>query len=837
MNEYPDIVRLATVSIKKDLADMSEVNTCLALHVVANIASEEMVEALSEHVLVLLVSRTSPVCVQKKAALALLRLHQKGPLPVNVAEWSARLSDLIRVTHLGVAQCVTTLLIELVKNTPDAYMDCYYAAVDQMYSIVIEDDYKEIYLYHDIPVPWLQVNLLRLLQLYEPTREKSAISKLYKVLDAIFALAQRNSALVPQRSAAYAVLFEAIRLAMHLNPASTTTARSTALLGKLIHSRETNVRYLSLKTLTDLARCTENLTPLQMYRDSIFAALSDRDISVRRRALDLLYTMTDAHLAQDMVLDLFECLPAAEPAMREEIALKISLLAERFAVEKNWYIDTMLYLFNSFGDNVGELVWYNFLTYVMAQPTIQHHTIEKVFEYLVQDSCHELLVKVGSYLVGELSNLIVDEDGASPHEQLDVLHARAELCSPSTRSFLLATYLKLVNLYPLLSDRVLELMRPCQYVSNTELKQRACEYVALLEKKDSTFLDSACRQMTVLAYGLMPGPDPVQRYDVDELCDTSKDSPEKDLPDMSDISIRRSLPDMKATFRDHGNLTPSRPFSAVIEHRNTLHLFSSPPKPEDQSVSTPARTSSPAFDTVTKPVHVPNTPNTGVLYRRNNISVSFSRVHSLVVLHFEMLAVVDGTVHTVTLQGPNDQDTTPGATVHAPFPVRLSRGKPAQVTIQMGPEMCANTLLISMTIDSELHSLRIPLPVMIMQEVKPVTLNTPEFFQRWKAIGSNAGLEVQSVFPIPRYMDRTSQAHFMELLKHLGFGILHSVDPWPENIVAAGVYSTQADGPVGCLLRLEPNAELKLARLTVRTTTARISQTLSCVIKTQLSET
>lgn len=42
--------------IRRDLADMNEVNTCLALHAVANIASLEMAEALAEEVLKLLVS-------------------------------------------------------------------------------------------------------------------------------------------------------------------------------------------------------------------------------------------------------------------------------------------------------------------------------------------------------------------------------------------------------------------------------------------------------------------------------------------------------------------------------------------------------------------------------------------------------------------------------------------------------------------------------------------------------------------------------------------------------------------------------------------------------------
>ena len=47
---------------------------------------------------------------------------------------------------------------------------------------------------------------------------------------------------------------------------------------------------------------------------------------------------------------------------------------------------------------------------------------------------------------------------------------------------------------------------------------------------------------------------------------------------------------------------------------------------------------------------------------------------------------------------------------------------------------------------------------------------------------------------------------------------LDGVDPNPNNSVAAGVLHMQEGGKVGCLLRLEPNKDAKLARLTVRTT-------------------
>jgi len=53
--------------------------------------------------------------------------------------------------------------------------------------------------------------------------------------------------------------------------------------------------------------------------------------------------------------------------------------------------------------------------------------------------------------------------------------------------------------------------------------------------------------------------------------------------------------------------------------------------------------------------------------------------------------------------------------------------------------------------------------------------------------------------------------------------VLEGIDPNPANLVAAGVLHTSVDGKVGCLLRLEPNREAKLCRLTVRSTSEDVA--------------
>jgi AP-2 complex subunit alpha len=56
MHEGSDLLRLVVNSIKKDLAENSEISNCLALHAIANVGGNEMADALAEDVHRLLIS-------------------------------------------------------------------------------------------------------------------------------------------------------------------------------------------------------------------------------------------------------------------------------------------------------------------------------------------------------------------------------------------------------------------------------------------------------------------------------------------------------------------------------------------------------------------------------------------------------------------------------------------------------------------------------------------------------------------------------------------------------------------------------------------------------------
>lgn len=120
-----------------------------------------------------------------------------------------------------------------------------------------------------------------------------------------------------------------------------------------------------------------------------------------------------------------------------------------------------------------------------------------------------------------------------------------------------------------------------------------------------------------------------------------------------------------------------------------------------------------------------------------------------------------------------------------------------------------------------LQNLSLKLPVTINKFFQPTEMLSNDFFQRWKQL-SQPQQEAQKIFKANHAMDT-------EVLKAkllgLGMALLENVDPNPENFVCAGVIQTKAQ-QVGSLLRLEPNAQAQMYRLTVRSSKDTVSKRL-----------
>ncbi|GJJ09691.1 hypothetical protein Clacol_003915 [Clathrus columnatus] len=829
MHENSDFLRLVVNSIRKDLDENNEISNCLALHAIANVGGSEMAEALVEDVHRLLISPTSQTFVKKKAALTLLRLYRKHPDVIPAEEWALRIISIMDDEDLGVVVSVTSLVMALAQDHLEAYSLCYQKAVDRLHKLVVEHEYISTYAYYRVPSPWLQVKLLRLLQYYPPSEDPTVKNVLNNVLKTIMETAGSEQIKnVQQGNASNAILFEAISLAIHLDTTSALVAIAADLLARFILSKETNVRYLGLDTMAHLAARADSLGPIKRQQKTIILSLRDKDISVRRRALDLLYSMCDVDNAEIVVDELLRYLRVADYALREELVLKIAICTERFATSYKWYVDTILQLISAAGDHVGDEVWYRVVQITTNTEDLQEYASKAIFEHLKTATAHESLK---GYILGEYGHLIANEPGYSPYEQFISLHSKSQFCSAPTRALLLSTYIKWVNVFPEIKHHLLGVFERYRYVLDSELQQRACEYYALANRpEEDELLQNICEEMP-------PFP-PRESALLSRLNRKHGDTEDKRTwiiggkdANLDREAVRQKAATATATNDPSTNGKPQNGYSDIINELAGLDLSSNGTlKATGDSVNAtkPATAASvlqgPRIDRWFDKLCY---SNEGILYEDIQIQVGIkSEYHG----HMGRVAIYFGNKVTASLAS-----FTATVTADDPDALSLSFTKippnvvgPRAQTQQLLQVECKKifrtppVLTVSFIAGSH-QSLTIRLPIVVTKFFDPVKLTAGDFFERWKLIGGPPR-ESQRVFPIS--LDSNGHIDIAKNRKILSghrLSILDDIDPNPVNLVGAAVLHTSEAGKVGCLIRVEPNREAKLCRVTVRSTSEEVA--------------
>uniref|UniRef100_A0A8C6ZXR6 AP-2 complex subunit alpha n=1 Tax=Nothoprocta perdicaria TaxID=30464 RepID=A0A8C6ZXR6_NOTPE len=845
VNSNSELIRLINNAIKNDLASRNPTFMGLALHCIANVGSREMAEAFAGEIPKILVAGDTMDSVKQSAALCLLRLYRTSPDLVPMGDWTSRVVHLLNDQHLGVVTAATSLITTLAQKNPEEFKTSVSLAVSRLSRIVTSasTDLQD-YTYYFVPAPWLSVKLLRLLQCYPPP-DPAVRGRLTECLETILNKAQEppKSKKVQHSNAKNAVLFEAISLIIHHDSEPNLLVRACNQLGQFLQHRETNLRYLALESMCTLASSEFSHEAVKTHIETVINALkTERDVSVRQRAVDLLYAMCDRSNAQQIVAEMLNYLETADYSIREEIVLKVAILAEKYAVDYTWYVDTILNLIRIAGDYVSEEVWYRVIQIVINRDDVQGYAAKTVFEALQAPACHENLVKVGGYILGEFGNLIAGDPRSSPLIQFNLLHSKFHLCSVPTRALLLSTYIKFVNLFPEIKTTIQDVLRSDSQLKNAdvELQQRAVEYLRLSTIASTDILATVLEEMP-----------PFPERESSILAKLKKKKGPGTVTDLEEIKKERSS-DM------NGSAEPaSVNASAVSTPSPSADLLGLGAAPLTNSAPPPASSGSLLVDVFSDSASAvaPLAPgsddnfarfvckNNGVLFEnqllqiglksefRQNLGrmfIFYGNKTSTQFLNFTPTVICSDDLHLLiaflnytsclNLQTkPVDPTVDGGAQVQQVVNIEC-----------VSDFMEAPILNIQFRYGGTFQNLSVKLPITLNKFFQPTEMSSQDFFQRWKQL-SNPKQEVQNIFKAKHPMDAE-----ITKAKIIGFGsaLLEEVDPNPANFVGAGIIHTKTT-QIGCLLRLEPNLQAQMYRLTLRTSKEAVSQRLCELLSEQ----
>jgi AP-2 complex subunit alpha len=649
---------------------------------------------------------------------------------------------------------------------------------------------------------------------------------------------------VQQNNAQNAVLFEAINLVIHLDTEQDLMVQISQRLGKFIASRETNVRYLGLEAMTHLAARTENLDPIKKHQAIIIGSLRDRDISVRRQGLDLLYSMCDPTNAQAIVNELLRYLQSADYAIREEMVLKIAILTEKYATDVQWYVDISLRLIAMAGDHVSDEVWQRVIQITTNNEELQVYAAQTILQYIKSD-CHETLVKIGGYLLGEFGHLIADSKGCSPIEQFMALSAKMRGCSSTTRAILLSCYVKYVNLFPEIKPQLLQAFRAYSHSLDSELQQRACEYLTLATMPTDDLLRTVCDEMPPYperTSALLSRLHQKHATTSDKRTwvvggkDANADLKEFGLARQNtSAGVKRSFTEPVPKDAKTGATNGANGVTAISSDLEGLDLNIDMNKASKAPNLASAAHLSPDWEVgYTRLLLRPE----GVLYEDQQIQVGLRTEYrgqlGALIFYFTNKSQFSMGSFTTTLDN-RSAETLKTDIKGLPDTTIAPEGQ-TQQTIMFE---CKNVFIDPPTIRisylaGALQGLTLQLPVLLHKYMEGAELSAEDFFKRWKQIGG-APREHQSIFGLVN-KNRTMDSDFVQkVVKGFKWGIVTGVDPNVKNIVGATVLHS-SEGKFGCLLRLEPNFETQMYRITIRATDESVPPVLVKAMQDRLSQ-
>ncbi|GBG79355.1 hypothetical protein CBR_g29503 [Chara braunii] len=542
-------------------------------------------------------------------------------------------------------------------------------------------------------------------------------------------------------------------------------------------------------------------------------------------------------------------LGSADFAIREELALKAAILAEKFAPDLSWYVDVILQLIEKAGDFVSDDIWYRVVQFVTNNDDLQPYAAGQALMYIAKPAVHETMVKASGYLLGEFGHLLARQPGCSPKEIFGAIHEKFSTVSTTTKALLLSSYVKLLmhttNPDRELVEQVFAVFRQYQRFVDAEVQQRAVEYLAL-GRRGHTMAD-------ILAE--MP------KFPERESALLKKAEDVEDTADMSAaVRLRSQQPSTAIVISEQRPAAvPNGGYPAGRQRSMDQYELNGPPArttsappPSTGAVDlldlmgTPAIEAAPVESTSPPPAVAPAAPApvdpfalaiyeppqpvqptgsiaewfrklsvgpNGILYEDPFLQIG---VKSDYRAHQGKMALFLGNKHTGPLtniqlvvgqvaglrmqSSPAPQAIPPRAQIQVPIDI-LCVQPPREVP----------TLDCGYSNGQQMVTVKLRLPVVLGKFLVPQQLPMKEFLPRWNA-ATGPPLKLQEVL---RNVKPLPMAAFEELLTSLKIGVIPGMDPNKNNVVAASALYAQS-GNTLCLIRIEtdPTDRTQL-RLTV----------------------
>lgn len=467
-----------------DLGHSNQYVVGLALCTLGNIASIEMSRDLFSEI-EKLVSTANPY-IRRKAALCAMRICRKVPdLQEHFLE---KATALLQDRNHGVLLCGLTLVTSLCEaDEEEGGEEGIVEKFRQFVPILVRtlkglasSGYAPEHDVMGITDPFLQVKILHLLRVL--AMGDPQVSE--QINDILAQVATNTDS---SKNVGNSILYEAVRTILDIEADSGLRVLGVNILGKFLTNRDNNIRYVALNTLIKVVAIEPNA--VQRHRNTILECLRDPDISIRRRALDLSFTLINESNVRVLIRELLAFLEVADNEFKPTLTTQIGIAADKYAPNKRWHVDTMLRVLALAGNYVKEPIMSSVIRLIATTPDLQTYAVQKLYTNLKKDITQESLTQAGAWCIGEYGDALLrggqyEEEElvkeVKEHEIIDLFSTilNSNYATQVTTEYIVTALVKLTTRFSDQAqiDRVQRLLQFHQTSLDVEVQQRAVEY-------------------------------------------------------------------------------------------------------------------------------------------------------------------------------------------------------------------------------------------------------------------------------------------------------------------------------------------------------------------------
>lgn len=422
LSEEADVLMLATNSLKNDMNSENRFVAGLALCTIGNLATADMSRDLAPEVDKHL--KSGRPYLRKKANLAMARCLTK--CPDMVEDFVDRVVTLLKDKNHGVlitvVQLMTQVLMIDMQNAIEEEQnpfetDCRKAFLRlvpmlvKMLRNLLSSGYSPDYEVAGISDPFLQVQLLTLLRLLGAKNEKAS-----EEMNDVLAQVATNTE--SSKNAGNAILYECVQTIMGIESEDGLRVLAVNILGRFLLNRDNNIRYVALNTLSrtieqgregSAVDANSAASALQKHRSTVVDCLKDPDISIRQRALELIYHLVNHENVQSLTAELLNYLVLCPREHRSDICSRILRVVDRFSPDDRWRVDTLITMLTIAGREASHDVQNTAVIYISrAGEDVQAYATHKLLTAIRDDDGSQRgLLVVGIWCIGEFGDLLL----------------------------------------------------------------------------------------------------------------------------------------------------------------------------------------------------------------------------------------------------------------------------------------------------------------------------------------------------------------------------------------------------------------------------------------------